>query len=495
MKKLIVHDTKDGFPITAFREVTIMKNLAHGNVLQLLSMVHEDGDVSKKIPGSFYTITPYASTDLTGLLNNPRIRVRPSHVKCILLQLFEGIDYIHRKRYLHRDIKAANILIDTSGTLKIADFGLARVYYGPSPTRTRPGAGEHEYTGLVSTRWYRAPELILGDKKYTTAIDMWSVGCVFGEMFTGKPIMEGESDVHQGNLIFQLVGPANDKTLPGYSNLPGSKTYGNLPQSRNLETQFAHLGKQGMDLLSGLLTLDPLKRLTAERAKDHPYFEYEPLACPPSELPTAEDSHESDLKKYKEESQNQQQNQQQHHYQHPPRSPGPGPGPHHQSFRPHNSSSNKMHVNSFPNGPRPRFDEHSSSNGFDIVRRPPGPTGPYPTGPQHNIPHSGPHRTDSRYPKFPRPPKPQSYPSEKEFGKVPALPNFPDRPGQPWRRPREGPSGLPVAPSSDSSIPKNPARTAASLYGDDRMSSGLASLVNGSTRPKEGDTPNKKAKK
>jgi serine/threonine-protein kinase BUR1 len=123
---------------------------------------------------------------------------------------------------MHRDMKAANLLINNKGILQIADFGLARDYADPPPVAGN-GGGEasRDYTNFVVTRWYRPPELLLGLRRYTTAIDMWGVGCVFGEMFVGKPILSGSSEIDQLHKIFELVGSPSERTMPGFDRLPG----------------------------------------------------------------------------------------------------------------------------------------------------------------------------------------------------------------------------------------------------------------------------------
>lgn len=124
-----------------------------------------------------YMVMPYLDHDLSGLLDNPSVHFTEPQIKCYMLQLLEGLRYLHDTRILHRDMKAANLLINNKGILQIADFGLARFYEGSRP---RPGQGggegRREYTGLVVTRWYRPPELLLHLKRYTTAIDVWGVG-------------------------------------------------------------------------------------------------------------------------------------------------------------------------------------------------------------------------------------------------------------------------------------------------------------------------------
>ncbi|KAG7930404.1 hypothetical protein KL934_004803 [Ogataea polymorpha] len=303
LKKLIVHDSKDGFPITAFREITIMKQFRHVNVLQLIDMIHENSEDTKK-PGFFYTVTPYISSDLNGLLNNPRVRLTNPQIKCIMKQILHGIDYIHNQHYLHRDIKTANILLDFFGVVKIADFGLARGYHGPAPVDAAAGAGGGlvEYTGLVVTRWYRPPELLLGERKYTTAVDMWGIGCVLGEMYKKKPILEGKSDLDQADMIFRLLGSPTPENFPNADVINRNGVNLHVDYPRTLESEFgAIMTPAAVRLLSGLLTLDPRKRFNAAKALESDFFKMEPVACLPEELPKFEESHEQDIKRYKEE--------------------------------------------------------------------------------------------------------------------------------------------------------------------------------------------------
>lgn len=307
LKQLINHSAKEGFPITALREITILKKLSHKNVLKITGMIYEDPKATSQEDairqrGCFHTISPYMSLDLVGLLENPATQVEVPTIKCIMLQLLSGVDYIHQQHYLHRDIKAANILLDPRGVLKIADFGLARIYHGKTPSRGNgPGGGERAYTALVVTRWYRPPELLLGERKYTTAVDMWGVGCVFAELFTRKPILVGSSDSNQAQIIFDLVGPPSRESWQDATLLPNKLDLNiGLTCKRSLEARFKpSMGEKGADLLSHLLTLDPKKRYNALDAMGHPYFESEPLPYEPYQLPKYEESHEIDRERFK----------------------------------------------------------------------------------------------------------------------------------------------------------------------------------------------------
>lgn len=179
LKKILMHNEKDGFPITALREIKLLKMLSHPNVLRLEDMAveHNMKNADKRKRATMYMITPYMDHDLSGLLENPKVKLEESHIKCYMLQLLEGVRYLHDEHILHRDMKAANLLINNKGILQIADFGLARHYDEDVPVAGK-GCGEarRDYTSLVVTRWYRPPELLLQLRKYTPAIDMWGVG-------------------------------------------------------------------------------------------------------------------------------------------------------------------------------------------------------------------------------------------------------------------------------------------------------------------------------
>lgn len=181
LKKILMHNEKDGFPITALREIKLLKLLSHPNILKLEEMAVEQHNkpADKRKRAVMYMVMPYMDHDLSGLLENPKVKLQESHIKCYMLQLLEGVRYLHNERILHRDMKAANLLINNRGVLQIADFGLARHYDEAVPVAGQGGGVAHrDYTTLVVTRWYRPPELLLHLRKYTTAIDLWGVGYV-----------------------------------------------------------------------------------------------------------------------------------------------------------------------------------------------------------------------------------------------------------------------------------------------------------------------------
>ncbi|KAL6245255.1 serine/threonine protein kinase, CMGC, CDC2/CDK subfamily [Rhinocladiella similis] len=304
LKKILMHNEKDGFPITALREIKLLKQLDHINILKLEEMAVERPKNASKKP-SMFMVMPYMDHDLSGLLENPDVNFSEAQIKCYMKQLLEGCAYLHENKILHRDMKAANLLINNRGILQIADFGLARPYHD-DPPRPGHGGGEatREYTTLVVTRWYRPPELLLQLRKYTTAIDMWGVGCVFGEIFKKKPILTGNTDLNQAQIIFDLVGSPTDETMPGWRELPGCDGITEFESRQpTLSRVFRELPPLALSLLGEFLKLDWRKRINAIDALQHPYFHTEPLPARPGDLPTFEDSHELDRKKFRDQKQ------------------------------------------------------------------------------------------------------------------------------------------------------------------------------------------------
>lgn len=301
LKKILMHHEKEGFPITALREIKLLKLLSHPNILKLEEVAIERKKDEGPRRAILYMVTPYMDHDLSGLLENPAVRFSEPQIKCYMLQLLQGLEFLHASKILHRDMKAANLLINNEGVLQIADFGLARPYDDPAPEPGK-GGGEatRDYTTMVVTRWYRPPELLLHLRRYTTAVDMWGVGCVFGEMFKGKPVLMGNSDLDQAQKIFALVGSPTEDNMPGWSTLPGCDGVTAFePKSNVLHQVFREQGSSAISLLSELLKLDWRKRINAIDAMKHPYFTNPPLPAKPSDLPRFEDSHELDRRKFR----------------------------------------------------------------------------------------------------------------------------------------------------------------------------------------------------
>jgi serine/threonine-protein kinase BUR1 len=436
LKKILMHNEKDGFPITALREIKLLKQLDHVNVLKLEEMaVERPKKATSKT--SMFMVTPYMDHDLSGLLENPDVTFSIAQIKCYMKQLLEGCAYLHENKILHRDMKAANLLINNRGILQIADFGLARPYDDEPP---KPGQGggvaTREYTTLVVTRWYRPPELLLQLRKYTTAIDMWGVGCVFGEMFKHKPILTGDSDLNQAELIFGLLGSPNEENMPGWRELPGAEAIMEFePTTPSIDRQFRDLAPDALSLLKDLLKLDWRRRINAIDALKHPYFHQSPYPARPEDLPSFEDSHELDRRKFRDQKSKR-----------PPAPAGGsvGIGPQGEwgiGGRPPPYDGRGPP----PHGPGPRVPggrlQHPNGHNRGYNRPPPyGQNGGYPDRPDHRGPNPyPPHRDGPPYDQGHRP-----HPDDFSSRRPPMEHNLPPRPPQPETDPyRYGPPDMP----------------------------------------------------
>ncbi|KAJ7174296.1 kinase-like domain-containing protein [Mycena filopes] len=278
LKRILMHNEKEGMPVTALREIKILKALNHPCIVNILDMFVVRSTATD--PLSVYMVFPYMDHDLAGLLENERVKLQPSHIKLYMKQLLEGTEYMHRNHILHRDMKAANLLISNSGSLLIADFGLARAFdSGDNPNRE---GKERKYTNCVVTRWYRPPELLLGARQYGGEVDMWGIGCVLGEMFMRRPILPGTSDLDQLEKIWRLCGSPNQHSWPNFERLPGCEGVTRFESyPRKLTANYEHIGKETCDLMDRLLTCNPRQRITAAQALDHDYFWTAPMPADP----------------------------------------------------------------------------------------------------------------------------------------------------------------------------------------------------------------------
>ncbi|KAF9164616.1 Cyclin-dependent kinase 10 [Actinomortierella ambigua] len=270
LKRVRMERESDGLPISSLREIKLLKTLRHENVV-LVKEVAVGNDLDQ-----IFLVMEYCEQDMATLLDSIKTRYEPSEVKCLMYQLLKGIEYCHDRFVIHRDLKMSNLLLNSKGILKIADFGLARMYGTP----TRP------MTPKVVTLWYRAPELLFGDPNYTTAVDMWSAGCIFGELLQHSPLLPGKVEKQQVELIIDMLGTPHERVWQGFNKLPLSTV--KLPEQRlnNLKIKFSNISDAALSLLNGLLTYDPKRRLTVKQALAHPYFIELPHAKHPSMLPT-----------------------------------------------------------------------------------------------------------------------------------------------------------------------------------------------------------------
>ncbi|KAH8909934.1 kinase-like protein [Coniochaeta sp. PMI_546] len=282
LKRLKI-DPKDrsGLPVTGLREIQILRDCDHRNVVRLKEVVV--GEDTRKIENIFLALE-FVEHDLKSILEDMPEPFLASEIKTLLLQLASGVSYLHDHWILHRDLKTSNLLLNNRGNLKIADFGMARYVGDPPPAKL---------TQLVVTLWYRAPELLLGASRYGPAIDMWSVGCIFGELLTREPLLQGTNEVDELTKIFNLCGVPSDETWPGFRRLPNARSL-RLPSAKfepgvdrsRVRTLFPLLTTAGVALLNGLLSLDPDKRPSAKDMLAHEYFRQDPKPKVEAMFPT-----------------------------------------------------------------------------------------------------------------------------------------------------------------------------------------------------------------
>lgn len=244
----------DGIPSSSLREIAALKNLKHPNILELLDVIHTGTNL--------YLVFEFVDQDLKRKLDASPAGFSEKVTKNYMWQLFKAIAFCHSRRILHRDLKLQNLLVNKDGTIKLADFGLARGL--ALPLRV--------YTKEVVTLWYRAPELLLGSDIYGPAIDVWSLGGIFYELSTKKVLFPGDSEIDQLFQIFRILGTPSDTQWSGITKLPHYKT--NFPKWRSKNLNVLLNGNEvAAELLSKTLLYDPFKRISAQDAMKHPFFD------------------------------------------------------------------------------------------------------------------------------------------------------------------------------------------------------------------------------
>nr|GMD72746.1 probable serine/threonine-protein kinase At1g09600 [Ipomoea batatas] len=263
------------------REICILRRLDHPNVMKLEAVV------TSRLSESLYLVFEYMEHDLSGLAIAHGSKFTESQIKCYMQQLLSGLDHCHSRGVLHRDIKGSNLLLNDNGILKIGDLGLATIFY---PYQKQP------LTSRVVTLWYRAPELLLGETNYGVAIDMWSAGCILAELFAGKPIMPGRTEVEQMHKIFKLCGSPSEEYWQK-TRLPLATSYKpQHPYTRCVTDTFKDFPPSALTLLDALLSIEPEERGTAASALSSRFFTTKPLPCDPSSLPKFPPSKELDAR-------------------------------------------------------------------------------------------------------------------------------------------------------------------------------------------------------
>ncbi|CAG7815939.1 unnamed protein product [Allacma fusca] len=265
LKRIRLESEAEGIPSTAVREISLLRELNHVNIVRLLDVIH----AQKKL----FLVFEFMEMDLKKYIDTQPSGISLVQAKSYVYQMLAALVYCHTRRILHRDLKPQNLLLDTKGNLKLADFGLARGFTIPMRT----------YTHEVVTLWYRAPEILLGTKFYTTSVDVWSVGCIFAEMLTRKPLFPGDSEIDQLFRIFRTLGTPDENIWPGLSRLPDFKPCFPRWEPQKLQDFVPALksSREGLAILYELLKFNPDVRVSARNAMDHTFFAGVQTKVPP----------------------------------------------------------------------------------------------------------------------------------------------------------------------------------------------------------------------
>ncbi|OMJ72736.1 hypothetical protein SteCoe_28742 [Stentor coeruleus] len=240
---------------TILREVKILKMLKHENIVQLREAFRRKGKL--------YLVFEYVDKNLLEIIEENQNGIEPEKIKWYIYQLCKAINFCHMQNVIHRDIKPENLLISLTGSLRLCDFGFARLFSNKDPM-----------TDYVATRWYRAPELLVGFP-YDLSVDMWAIGCMMAELIDGQPLFPGESDIDQIYCIQKCLGmliPQHQEAFQRKKEFSGLK----LPKIQKLESvEKRYQGKidrNAIEFIENLIQMDPSKRLTASQALQHSYF-------------------------------------------------------------------------------------------------------------------------------------------------------------------------------------------------------------------------------
>ena len=252
-------DNSDGIPITSLREIILLKFLDHPNIIKL-----EQIDFNK---GRIELCLEYCQFDLLKFINlyknNSEIYTL-SLLKKFMFQILTGVSFLHSHKIMHRDLKPGNIMINENNLLKIGDFGLSRIF----------SISKRKYTKEVSTLWYRSPELLLGLEDYGIELDMWAIGCIFGELLIKKPLFIGDSERSQLDAMFSVFGTFNDELLPGFQFFPKYTNAFNQYKGiglKNYLKQYCEfeLDENCLNLIEGLLKINPRERILCKEALEN----------------------------------------------------------------------------------------------------------------------------------------------------------------------------------------------------------------------------------
>ncbi|XP_074873645.1 cyclin-dependent kinase 20 isoform X3 [Carettochelys insculpta] len=255
LKKVALRRLDDGIPNQALREIKALQEIEENPHVVKLKAVFPHG-------AGFVLVFEYMLSDLAEVIRNAQQPLTQAQVKGYMLMLLQGVAFCHANSIMHRDLKPANLLISSTGQLKIADFGLARLFSSDD---------SRLYSHQVATRWYRAPELLYGARRYDEGVDLWAVGCIFAELLNNSPLFPGENDIEQLCCVLRILGTPTQHTWPKPP----------VP----LEEVLPDAPPQSLQLLRCFLLYPSRERVRAAQALVHPYFFTAPLPAHHSELP------------------------------------------------------------------------------------------------------------------------------------------------------------------------------------------------------------------
>ena len=266
IKKIRLGKAREGVNFTAIREIKLLQEIRHEHVISLVDVFAHKKNLN--------LVFEFCSSDLEMVIKDKRTPLSAGEVKSYLRMTLLAVKHCHDNWVLHRDLKPNNLLIAPNGCLKLADFGLARIF----------GSPDRRFTHQVFARWYRAPELLLGSKTYGPGVDVWAVGCIFAELMLRRPFFAGSSDIDQLGKVYAALGTPTEMNWPGCTALPDFIEFVYVPPPPLRET-FPNETDEALDLLKKMLEYNPNKRITIANALDHPYFHTEPAPIPYEQLP------------------------------------------------------------------------------------------------------------------------------------------------------------------------------------------------------------------